>query len=160
MYRVLDICRYIINYCNDKDYNLSNLKLQKMLYFIQAFYLCKTDEKEPCFQEKIEAWDFGPVVPVAYHEYKQFGSANIPKVLFYIEYNDGNFWESKVVPYNDQVIADKDKTQIMALVDNLAKYSTTTLVSITHQQTPWKAAYACGKNTEIDLESIRSYFNA
>ena len=29
MYNVLDVCRYVINYSNDKDYGISNLKLQK-----------------------------------------------------------------------------------------------------------------------------------
>ena len=38
MNNVLDVCRYIINYSNKKDYGISNLKLQKILYFIQAFF--------------------------------------------------------------------------------------------------------------------------
>ena len=63
-YNVLDISRYIINYSNVKDYGISNLKLQKILYFVQAYFLIETGS--PCFKEKIEAWDFGPVVPKAY----------------------------------------------------------------------------------------------
>ena len=39
MYNVLDVCRFIINHCDEKDYSLSNLKLQKILYFIQAYFL-------------------------------------------------------------------------------------------------------------------------
>lgn len=38
-YKVLDICRHIINYSNEKDYGISNLKLQKVLYFVQAYFL-------------------------------------------------------------------------------------------------------------------------
>ena len=41
-YKVLDVCRFVINYSNERDYGISNLKLQKVLYFIQAerpFYL-------------------------------------------------------------------------------------------------------------------------
>ena len=77
-YNVLDICRHVINFSNDKDYGISNLKLQKVLYFIQAYFLISTNEK--CFKERIEAWDFGPVVPEAYREYKQFGSGDIPSI--------------------------------------------------------------------------------
>lgn len=33
---------------------------------------------QPCFKEEIEAWDFGPVVPEVYHEFKIFGSSDIP----------------------------------------------------------------------------------
>lgn len=64
MYNVLDVCRYVINYSNDKDYDISNLKLQKLLYFIQAYFLI--NKNETCFNETIEAWDFGPVIPKAY----------------------------------------------------------------------------------------------
>ena len=39
MYDVLDIARFVINYCNDREYDISNLRLQKLLYFIQAYYL-------------------------------------------------------------------------------------------------------------------------
>ena len=34
-YDVLEICRHVINYSNEKDYGISNLKLQKVLYLIQ-----------------------------------------------------------------------------------------------------------------------------
>ena len=40
MYNVLDVCRHVINYSNEKDYGISNLKLQKILYFIQAYKHC------------------------------------------------------------------------------------------------------------------------
>ena len=35
-YKVLDVCKYVIDYSNEKEYGISNLKLQKILYFIQA----------------------------------------------------------------------------------------------------------------------------
>jgi len=158
VYNVLDVSRYIINYCNEKDYNLSNLKLQKILYFIQAYYLSKTEAKEPCFKEKIEAWDFGPVVPVAYHEFKRFGSTNIPKITTYIEIDENDFWQSKVVEYSDEVLEDSDKELINKLVDNFSKFSTTRLVQITHNQSPWINAYQ-QLDKEITVEAIRSYFN-
>lgn len=55
---VMDVARFIINYSNERDYSISNLKLQKLLYFVQAYYLTSTEEHEPCFKEDIEAWDF------------------------------------------------------------------------------------------------------
>ena len=33
-YKVLDVARYIINYSNKMEYGISNLKLQKLLYFV------------------------------------------------------------------------------------------------------------------------------
>ena len=76
-YNVSDVSRYVIKYSNDKGYGISNLKLQKILYFIQAYFLINTPNGNPCFKEKIEAWDFGPVVPEAYREYEQYGSTDI-----------------------------------------------------------------------------------
>ena len=74
-YNVLDVSRYIINYCNENYYLISNLKLQKILYFVQAFFL--EAKNEECFREEIESWDFGPVVPEVYREYRKYdGDAN------------------------------------------------------------------------------------
>lgn len=76
MYKALDIARYIIERCREKNRTVSNLKLQKILYFVQAEFL--VTKNQPCFAETIEAWDFGPVVPEVYYEYRMYGSANIP----------------------------------------------------------------------------------
>lgn len=60
---------------SSRYHGISNLKLQKILYLIQAYSLIQT--KRPCFSEDIEAWDFGPVIPDVYRKYKQFGSTDI-----------------------------------------------------------------------------------
>lgn len=156
-YNVLDVCRYVINYSNRKDYGISNLKLQKVLYFIQAFFLIST--AEPCFNEGIEAWDFGPVVPEAYREYKQFGSGDIPTVSYVIDFDSEDFWNSRIRDYKDDVISDKDKEMIRAVVDKFADYSATDLVTITHRQAPWKNTYQRGMNNEITVDEIKEYFN-
>ncbi len=94
-YNVIDVCRHVINYSNEHDYGVSNLKLQKLLYFIQAYFLTNKKDNTPCFDEKIEAWDFGPVVPEAYHEYKQYGSGDIPNIESYILFDEDDIWNSK-----------------------------------------------------------------
>lgn len=156
VYKVLDVSRHVINYSNTKDYGISNLKLQKILYFIQAFFLVSTPEK--CFEERIEAWDFGPVVPEADREYKQFGSGDIPPISYIVKFDDEDIWESKVIKYTDDIISEADKRRIESVVDKFADYSATDLVSITHAQTPWKEAYKKGQNTEITITSIKEYF--
>lgn len=157
-YDVLDVCRHIINYSNEKDYGISNLKLQKILYFIQAYFL--TNEKHtPCFDEKIEAWDFGPVVPEAYREYKQYGSGDIPSIKSYITMDDSDIWSLKRVAYKDDIIQDTDKDIINQIVDRFSDYSATDLVSLTHRQSPWIDAYSQNQNKEITQQAIREYFN-
>ena len=158
MYSVLDICRYVINYSNKKDYGVSNLKLQKVLYFIQAHFLLDTDSPEACFVEPIEAWDFGPVVPIAYHEYKHFGSSDIPSINSYLIIKDTKPLKMERVKYDDDIINDKDKARINEVVDVLSDYTASDLVKITHDQAPWKNAYRRGRNSVISHEEIKEYF--
>lgn len=158
-YNVLDICRHVINYSNDRDYGISNLKLQKVLYFIQAYFLINRKDHAPCFNEKIEAWDFGPVVPVAYHEYKQYGGGDIPTIKSYILFDENDVWNSRRIAFDDNIIKVKDKTLVDKVVDNFSEYSATDLVSLTHKQSPWIDAYVPHQNNEITLDAIREYFN-
>lgn len=142
MYRALTIARYIIEKCNEKNKTISNLKLQKILYFVQANFL--VSKNQPCFAEQIEAWDFGPVVPEVYREYKIYGGASIPA-----------FFRSGVISN----IAADDKKLIDEMVDSCANYSASALVEITHHQTPWVEAHnKPGKNNVITNESIRKFF--
>lgn len=141
MYRAIDVARYIIWYCKQRGYSISNLKLQKILYFVQAEFL--VNENRPCFKEEIEAWDFGPVVPEVYHEFKIFGSADIPKV---------------VCGAADEVILERDQVIINEMVDECGEYSAARLVEITHNQAPWKEAYEKYCNNIIRKEAIKRYF--
>lgn len=50
---------------------VDNLKLQKLLYYCQGIHLKVVDT--PLFNDVIEAWRYGPVVPSVYHKYKHFG---------------------------------------------------------------------------------------
>lgn len=104
LYDVLDISRHIINYSDEKDYGVSNLKLQKLLYFVQAYFMLEKKDHAPCFHEKIEAWDFGPVVPEAYQEWAQYGSCDIPMIESYMVIDKDNIWNSYRVQYHDDVI--------------------------------------------------------
>ena len=74
-YTALDIARYIIKHEHDAGREISNLRLQKLLYFVQAKFLA--EKRPPCFSDPIVAWDFGPVVLSVYHEYKMFGGLDI-----------------------------------------------------------------------------------
>lgn len=156
MYKVLDICGYVINYSNKMNFGISNLKLQKILYFIQAVFLINRDK--PCFTEEIEAWDFGPVVPEAYHEFKRYGSLDIPTVTSYYEQSDN--WNFERTTYNDKDIADGDKELINEVINKFSGYAATDLVNITHQQMPWLDAYVPHMNNIITKESIKEYFSA
>ena len=79
MYQVIDVAKYIILYCKRNGYAISNLKLQKLLYFVQAQFLVQLNIR--AFDSRIEAWDFGPVVPEAYQYFKIWGNSEIPAIV-------------------------------------------------------------------------------
>ena len=158
MYPALDVARYIINYSNEKGYGISNLKLQKLLYFVQAFYMALTPSHTPCFPEEIEAWDFGPVVPVVYHEFKRFGSNTLWPVEYSYESNENDIWSVRRIPFSNDCISKTDQEYIGDVIDNFSKYSATDLVELAHNQAPWKNAYVHGENRIISQKSIRRYF--
>lgn len=157
MYDVLDICRYIINYSNEQGYDISNLKLQKLLYFVQAFFLIISDGKKPCFGEEIEAWDFGPVVPRAYHQYKRYGNMDIPVIIRYYEKDERGHLLKRI--YNRNCISKNDRKEIRDVVDEFRDYTASDLVELTHSQDPWKDAYEPYMNNPISNEAILRYFS-
>ncbi|BDF72993.1 hypothetical protein CE91St41_39770 [Oscillospiraceae bacterium] len=140
-------------------YSISNLKLQKLLYFVQAYFLSITSTHEPCFGERIEAWNFGPVVPEAYHEYKQYGGGDIPSIHSYRD-NDAQPWDTDRSVFEANRIKKGDRELINAVVDMFSDYTATDLVTITHNQTPWIEAYEPHENNEITIDAMRRYFNA
>jgi len=57
--------------------DLTNLKLEKLLYFAYGIHISLYNE--PLFDEKIEAWRLGPVVPSVYRVFRDFGPNPIGK---------------------------------------------------------------------------------
>ena len=156
MYKAIDVARYVINYANDNNMVVSNLKLQKILYFIQLQFLL--DTKHRCFSDEIEAWDLGPVVPDVYHEFKKFGAFGIPRVQYVYDFSKGWF-NIEQRPYESS-INENDRKIIEDVLRECNNYSPGQLVEITHNQTPWKRAFACGKNSIISEESMTSFLNS
>lgn len=64
------VADYFIWLANDTGSFISNLKLQKLVYYAQAWYLAIHDK--PLFDEDFEAWIHGPVIPELYKEYCGF----------------------------------------------------------------------------------------
>ena len=158
MYDVLDICRYIIKYSNDKDYGVSNLKLQKLLYFIQAFFLINSNGEKACFKELIKAWDIGPVVPAAYKEFAAYGSTDIPHSDYYINFDIKKPWDICKKKFDENCIKEEDKTLINLVVDKFADYSATDLVYISQRQTPWIDSYVRQKKKKISTSALVDFF--
>ena len=75
MYPVIELAKYIVLKCIRDKCPISNLQLQKILYYIQREFLQKYSK--PAFPEMIEAWPFGPVVPDVYYYFCGAGAMRI-----------------------------------------------------------------------------------
>ena len=76
MLSAFDVAEYFLIIAKGQDKELiTNLKLQKLLYYAQGFHLAMFGK--PLFKEAIERWTYGPVVPEVYHNYKTCGSGPV-----------------------------------------------------------------------------------
>ena len=71
----LSVANTIIYNALKERKSMSPMKLQKLLYMLYACFIAKT--KESLFSDRFEAWQYGPVLPNVYFEFKRFGSGNI-----------------------------------------------------------------------------------
>ena len=117
---------------------ISNLKLQKLVYYAQGVALAVKDS--PLFPEPIYAWRHGPVVPELYHKFKAHGSNAIP--------NSGSFDLS--------ILSTEDKEILDEVYDVYGQFSGWKLRNMTHQEPPWINAEKY--ELEITHESMKNYF--
>jgi len=137
-YRTLDIANKILAKGTECEDFISNMKLQKLLYYMQGFYLAYFDK--PMFEESIEAWMYGPVVPSMYEAYKENGN--------------------KGIEYNGEVIllkTPKEESLFNEVFRIYSKYSATGLMEMTHNETPWKITKT-GVGSVISPEILKQYF--
>jgi len=122
---------------NNEREGITNLKLQKVLYFAQAYYLSKVGK--PLFSDNIEAWEYGPVVPNIYHKFKARGSDPI------------------ICEEDKSALLDEDKETLKKIWGTFGGYSASKLVDISHAHTPWKIANQ-SVNKVISHKAIKEYY--
>lgn len=79
-YKALDVAKYIVTKCYMDHCPVTNLQIQKILYYIQKDFLKKGTS---AFDDEIEAWQFGPVVPEVYYFFCGNGSMRILSTYSY-----------------------------------------------------------------------------
>lgn len=140
MRNVIDISNYIIEYCVKREYKITNLRLQKILYYVQGYFLKAYDQ--PAFLEEIVAWPYGPVVPEAYYNFCSFGR------------NELCLFEN--VDYDFTSISNEEKKFINTIVDHCNELSVTELVNKTHLEDPW---FNASDRSQITIDKIMEFFN-
>lgn len=123
-YNVLEVAKYIISRCSELGNPVSNLKLQKMLYFVWIEFYKRTGRT--LFFDDICAWQLGPVIPTVYYEFCQY--AGQPIFAFY-----------------STEINKEDKFMLDEIIDEFINVPAHELVQRTHRKgTAWDEVYQNG----------------
>lgn len=154
-YDVKDVAQFVVNYSNEKSISITNLKLQKLLYYIQAAFLVK--KGEPCFYQSIVNWRHGPVVVEIYEEFKQYGSRELESIdeTTIVTSEDGVKFNTIEIKYDENKIHEKDKEIIKTIINVYKNSNPWDMVEKTHEESPWMHT---NNYEEITIDSIKNYF--
>lgn len=142
MYKTIDVARMVIWLTNEEHGDLiTNLKLQKLMYYLQGFWLAAFDT--PLFNARVEAWGYGPVVPIVYEAFCRYGGnqINVKK-------------EGKELHFKTE----EEEDFFYNVFNTFNQYSASMLVRMTHAEPPWKSAGGIGQGHVIPRDVMRRYF--
>lgn len=121
MTTAMDVAKWFIhNTSYDMGDNITPLKLQKLIYYAQAWHLLANEK--PLFEEELQAWAHGPVAPSVFYAYRELGWRPIPPI------------EEKVELSDEQV---EILTQVL---DIYGEFTAKRLEAMTHAEEPWIVA--------------------
>ncbi len=141
------IADYFLYKGNKSNTPITNKKLQKLLYYAQAWSLVIRDNK--LFKDKIEAWVHGPAIKNIYFKFKSFGFSPI----------QSNIQEQDIKDLSPDVISFLD--EIWNIYGHLdAQY----LETLSHSEQPWIEAREGlqsheGSSNIISLPTMRKFFS-
>ena len=129
MYNAIEVAKFVISYCTSMETPVSNLQLQKILYYLQVFFL---RNGFPLFNEDFYAWQHGPVVPEVYYMFSGYGASKIQ-----------NLYSTEI----DQAT----QAAMLPIIEQLRLIDPWTLVNMTHRKNqPWDRVF----NDKIDPSGL------
>ncbi|MGL6184792.1 MAG: Panacea domain-containing protein [Clostridium chrysemydis] len=134
-YDVLDISEYVLSYCESKEKPISNLKLQKILFYIQCEHIRRN--KKVLFDNKMECWTYGICIPDSYLHYNSWSSTDI----FGVKLKEG-------IVFNDDTKLIMDK-----IINKYIDWNTWQLVESNQKEKIWKDNFIDG----FDYKNIGYY---
>ncbi|MGH9069352.1 MAG: Panacea domain-containing protein [Acidimicrobiales bacterium] len=124
---------------------VDTFKLQKLLYYCQAWHLAW--DGEPLFEDRIEAWANGPVVPSVFRQHR------------------GRYHISRWGRGNPKNLAPAEIESVEAVVDFYGRWRGFELAELTHRERPWKEARERAGlrpgdrgNEEVDRVAMADYY--
>lgn len=149
------VCDYVIfRLTGEVNVPLNHLKLQKLLYYIQSWFLVYNKEAQPMFQGKFQAWIHGPVNRQIYNRFK-----NIKNM--YSSINNDDIIETNL---EFPSLTNEDKDHIDTVLEVYAPYSDTQLERTTHVEEPWLEArngYSSSQRCEVEIDetTMKRYYS-
>ena len=142
-YKAITVANYIIDYSNRNNKPVSNLKLQKLLYYVQAAFL--VERSKPAFSNDISAWKYGPVVESVYHVFKIYANDSINHINEDI---------------TSDIISDiEDKEIIEKVVSSYFEYDPIQMMLKTHREDPWINSNKLEKGSIIGNDDIKEFYS-
>jgi uncharacterized phage-associated protein len=121
------IANYLIDNCDPIECRLTNLKLNKVIYFLHGYCLARFDR--PLVRNHFETWDYGPVVGSLYHMLKRYGNEPVGEKILYVNYETG---KSEAVDYSD--VSREFGDSLDRVSKNLISFDVWELVRRTHAE--------------------------
>jgi uncharacterized phage-associated protein len=154
---IINLSEFVLAYSFKNEIVINPLKLQKLLYYIQAWHLVFFDNN-PLFNEVPEAWVNGPVYRNVFNRFKSFQIYN-PLKLKDVSKIDKTFEDSKL-----KLDLDSEQWDFLnAILRHYGLMSHEKLVYLTHSENPWNEARG-GLNAfdysdnKISHESMYQYY--
>lgn len=124
------IANYVLDFCDSRGRQVTNLALQKIVYFCHVWSLIELHR--PLIRHKFEAWEFGPVLPYLYREFRNFDRSPIKGRATQIDPVDG---QHRVVGY---VLDSQTDSLLKEIVGFYSRLRASDLVELSHAEGgPW-----------------------
>ncbi len=151
------VANFVLDYCLSKGRPITNLSLQKIVYFCHVRSLVCLDR--PLIRQNFEAWQFGPVLQYLYREFKDFQDNPITGRAKRLDPSTGSMY---VVEYH----FDKETESLLdETVDFYSRISAGDLVRLSHApggpwERTWNHAGAVNPGMKINNDAIKKYYSS
>lgn len=130
---------------------LTNLQLQKLVYFAHGWHLALTGQ--PLLTDAVKAWDFGPVIPPLYNSLKMYGNDVVTEP---IKRKNPETGEIKPVKEEESEFVKKLLLRVWQVYGGMHGSQ---MSYLTHQPgTPWETTWNKQKYSVIQNELIQEHF--
>ena len=112
------VAKWFVNHADrDAGEAITHLKLQKLVYYAEAWFLANFDRS--LIEEELQAWAHGPVSPSVYRKYRDCG------------------WEA-LPPESQKALPEDVEAFLAEVYREYGQFSAKRLEALTHSESPWK----------------------